>query len=235
MGIGPVVGRATSVANTALVLNGNQMRAFVRSAHKLSSREPTGIAYVGGSAKTSIMEPARMRHARIAVCIKGSLVLLFVLGACRSRGRDADPFAARFVVKQAPYVRGLRPVHSLQAPPPDSAIEPQFTLAQATDGARVYGDVCARCHSVTQWSGAAFAASWQARRVSDFHDLVSATMPQDNPGSLSAKQYLDVTAYVLQQAGFLSGSRPLTADTATLRRARLVLTPKPSVAAPVRS
>jgi mono/diheme cytochrome c family protein len=175
-----------------------------------------------------------MRHARHTVWRIGSIAMLCSLVACRNHERDPDPYAARFTATKPAYVRRVSAADAPHISARDSAIAPQFTDAQASDGARVYGDVCARCHAVAQWSGTTFAASWQNRRVSDFHDLVSATMPQDNPGSLTAKQYLDVTAYVLQQAGFTSGSRPLTADSVSLRRARLVLTPKPAVLATTR-
>ena len=62
-------------------------------------------------------------------------------------------------------------------------------------------------------------------RLLDRDDLVSTTMPQDNPGGLTQAQYLDVTAYVLQLGGFASGGVALRADTATLRHVRLAIKP----------
>ena len=79
--------------------------------------------------------------------------------------------------------------------------DPQFTAQQAVAGAEVYAATCAKCHASSQWQGTIFAANWRDRRLSDFHDLVATTMPQDSPGSLTAPQYVDVTAYVLQLAG----------------------------------
>jgi len=52
---------------------------------------------------------------------------------------------------------------------------------------------------------------------------VSTTMPQDNPGSLTPQQYVDVTAYVLQLAGFPSGTVALRSDTAMLRHTRITI------------
>jgi hypothetical protein len=102
----------------------------------------------------------------------------------------------------------------------------------------VYKTVCARCHASTQWTGGTFAASWQDRRLSDFFDLVSVTMPQDNPGGLTTQQYVDATAHVLQLAGFAPGNVALRADSAMLRHARLTMKKKAAqdtaVAAPSR-
>ena len=53
-------------------------------------------------------------------------------------------------------------------------------------------------------------------------------MPQDAPGSLSSAQYVNVTAYVLELAGFASGAVALRPDTAMLRHARLAIKPKPA-------
>lgn len=145
-------------------------------------------------------------------------------GACqRSDARDADPYAARMAQTPPPYDRAA---HAGQAPTASVAADtapPPFTADQAARGARVYASTCARCHAVTQWQGGTFAAGWQGRRLSDFFDLVSATMPQDDPGSLTQQQYVDVTAYVLQLGGFASGTVALSPDTATLRHVRLAI------------
>ena len=154
------------------------------------------------------------------------LALACALGACEtSEARDVDPYAARMAVTPAPYNRAAAPKVTVVANT-DSA-PPPFTAEQATRGAAVYQGTCARCHAATQWQGGTFAAGWQGRRLSDFFDLVSTTMPQDNPGGLTQAQYVDVTAYVLQLGGFTSGGVALSADTATLRHVRLAIKPAP--------
>jgi len=152
------------------------------------------------------------------------VALTATLGACgRSEARDADPYAARMAQTPPPYDRAA---HRTAAPatstPADSA-PPRFTTNQAARGAEVYRSTCARCHAATQWQGGTFAAGWQGRRLSDFFDLVSTTMPQDAPGTLTERQYLDVTAYVLQLAGYTGGDVALVPDTAVLRHARLAI------------
>lgn len=157
-----------------------------------------------------------------------ALALALVLGvaACVRDTREADPYAARFAIAQSPYVRHANaPRVTLTR---DSVTDPQFTGAQARSGAEVYRTVCARCHTVAQWTGGTFAAGWQDRRLSNFYDLVVTTMPQDAPASLSPEQYVNVTAYVLELAGFPSGAVALRADSAMLRHARLAIKTKPA-------
>jgi mono/diheme cytochrome c family protein len=157
-----------------------------------------------------------------------ALVLAGTLAACEKReARAADPYAARMAQTLAPYDRAA---HATRAAPTSALADsapPQFTAGQAARGAEVYKGTCARCHAMTQWQGGTFAAAWQDRRLSDFYDLVSTTMPQDNPGGLMQQQYVDVTAYVLQLAGFASSDVALSPDTTMLRHARLTIKTAP--------
>jgi mono/diheme cytochrome c family protein len=160
------------------------------------------------------------------------LVLAAALTSIACDERDGDrgetPYAARMAVSKPAYVRPAAGAKAA-APTAEAFADPQFTVEQAVAGAEVYKSTCAKCHASSQWQGSLFAANWRDRRLSDFHDLVSTTMPQDNPGSLTAQQYVDVTAYVLQLAGFPSGSVPLRGDSAMLRHARITIkTPPPT-------
>jgi mono/diheme cytochrome c family protein len=161
------------------------------------------------------------------------LATAFTSTACSERrGDDGEtPYAARMAVSKPAYVRppAGATVTPSTPPGPETFADPQYTAQQAAAGAEVYKATCARCHASAQWQGGIFAANWRDRRLSDFHDLVATTMPQDNPGSLTAQQYVDVTAYVLQLAGLPAGSVPLRGDSATLRHARITSkTPPPS-------
>ncbi|MEO8335461.1 MAG: cytochrome c [bacterium] len=157
-----------------------------------------------------------------------SMLLLLAVAltstACdERRGDDGEtPYAARMAVSKPAYVRpvaGAKPLVTVA----ETFVDPQFTAQQAVAGAEVYKATCARCHASAQWQGGVFAANWRDRRLSDFHDLVASTMPQDNPGSLTAEQYIDVTAYVLQLAGFTSGDVALRGDSTMLRHARIAI------------
>ncbi len=154
-----------------------------------------------------------------------------LVSACERAESDASlatPYAARLATTNPAYVRTAATVRrDTGAKPVETFALPQYTAAQSREGAAVYSATCARCHANAQWTGDTFAAAWQDRRLSDFHDLISVTMPQDNPGGLTPRQYLDVTAYVLELAGFPSGNVELRGDSATLRHTRLAITPPP--------
>ena len=100
---------------------------------------------------------------------------------------------------------------------------------QATQGKTVYESTCARCHPPGQLDGAAFATAWKNRRVYDLYSLVTNTMPQDKPGSLSDAQYLDVIAYLLQRNSAAAGPA-LVSDTAALKRVRIAVAGAPAAA-----
>lgn len=95
-----------------------------------------------------------------------------------------------------------------------------FDVAQAARGQRVYQSVCARCHPAGTQSGAAFNTAWNNRRVSDLHSILTNTMPQDKPGSLTDAQYIDVIAYMLKMNNVVAGA-PLPSDTAALRKMKI--------------
>ena len=107
------------------------------------------------------------------------------------------------------------------APGEISAATGVFTAAQAERGRAVYTNSCARCHMVSAHSGGAFASTWNTRRVSDLYELIYNTMPLDSPGSLTAQEYVDVVAYMLQLNGHPAGKSALVPDPAALRKVRI--------------
>ena len=112
-------------------------------------------------------------------------------------------------------------------PPPPKAGQPPcagpavFTAPQATRGEREWRANCARCHKLSEHSGEAFATKWHMRRVSDLYDILVNTMPQDEPGSLSDAQYVDIIAYLLRTNGMPAGSKALSSSLETMRSIRI--------------
>jgi S-disulfanyl-L-cysteine oxidoreductase SoxD len=96
-----------------------------------------------------------------------------------------------------------------------------FTDEQVARGKSVHQANCISCHNTVAYRGAAFAQKWSGRSAFEFFQLISTTMPQNEPGVLAREEYADITAYVLSMNGFPSGAKELTPDDAELRRVRI--------------
>jgi alcohol dehydrogenase (cytochrome c) len=103
---------------------------------------------------------------------------------------------------------------------PDAA--PRFTAAQVARGHATYALRCSSCHGASleggagpPLSGTVFASHWLTGRysVADLHFIVSTSMPLPTPASLPARDYLDITAYVLATNGYRPGRAELGAAT----------------------
>jgi quinoprotein glucose dehydrogenase len=92
-----------------------------------------------------------------------------------------------------------------------------FSATQADRGRAAYREQCARCHgpdlaggeSTPPLAGAAFLAQWKSKTATDLLDRTRRTMPTDNPGGLSDRQYADIVAYVLSANRFRAGAADL--------------------------
>jgi PQQ-dependent dehydrogenase (methanol/ethanol family) len=90
------------------------------------------------------------------------------------------------------------------------------TSAQALRGATVYAQSCMMCHGANLQGGSGpplagkpFGLAYGGGTAAPLYDFISHQMPQDKPGSLSQRQYLDVTAYILSRNGITTGNTPL--------------------------
>jgi mono/diheme cytochrome c family protein len=83
--------------------------------------------------------------------------------------------------------------------------------AQGTMGAAVYVNSCALCHgdALEGLDGPALVGPSSAvldqRTGRRLYDTVSTWMPDDDPGSLSEREYLDVIAFLLHANGLHPG------------------------------
>jgi mono/diheme cytochrome c family protein len=92
-----------------------------------------------------------------------------------------------------------------------------YPVEQADRGRRLYVRDCAQCHGATltgaeggaELVGAAFLGRWEKKSVGELFELVRTTMPDESPGSLTERQYLDVLAYVLKENAFPAGKDEL--------------------------
>jgi S-disulfanyl-L-cysteine oxidoreductase SoxD len=96
-----------------------------------------------------------------------------------------------------------------------------YTAAQAERGKETYLGMCASCHPAVTHTGVVFQRSWDGRPLSDLMNYMRENMPKNDPGTLSAKEYAQVLAYMLKLNGMPAGRAELTPDVAALRRIRI--------------
>jgi quinoprotein glucose dehydrogenase len=109
-----------------------------------------------------------------------------------------------------------------------------YTEEQAKRGADVYAEKCAMCHgdslggveSAPALTGPQFYATWEGENLNSLFERIRMSMPQDNPGSLSRAQNVDIVAHMLHVGGYPAGSTPLEAQAGALTAIK-VLTYKP--------
>src|SRR5271156_3293334 len=99
------------------------------------------------------------------------------------------------------------------------------TSAQAANGAKAYQKTCASCHGATLQGGMGpalvgrqFWLTYAGKKVSTLWSAVHTEMPMMAPGSVSARNSINIMAFLLQKNGIPSGSTPLN-DTADLSKA----------------
>ena len=105
-----------------------------------------------------------------------------------------------------------------------------YTKEQATRGLSVYREECAKCHgenlsggeSAPALAGKEFGETWKGRSVGDLLGIVIKTMPTDDPGNLSSRQYSDLVAYIFSVNEFPAGQKELDRDPAVLHEIRIV-------------
>jgi len=114
-----------------------------------------------------------------------------------------------------------------------------FTEAQATRGEAVYTGACAFCHghrlngapddpdmrSTPPLARARFLRIWEGRSLATLFAYTRATMPEDNPNSLTDQENVDVMAYMLSVGEMPEGGVELEAEPTSL--ARVVIGPRP--------
>lgn len=112
-----------------------------------------------------------------------------------------------------------------------------YTEAQVARGEAAY-IVCSRCHgrrlngaaddpdmkSTPPLARAAFLRDWTGQTLASLYEYTRATMPQNNPNSLSEQEYVDIIAYMLSVSTAPAGDTELTPDPALL--GSIIIEPK---------
>ena len=114
-----------------------------------------------------------------------------------------------------------------------------FTERQAERGRATYPGACGLCHgrrlngapddpdmpSTPPLVRARFLRNWDGRSLATLFEYTRATMPEDNPGSLTDEEYVEVIAYMLSVGGMPAGEAELRPDLGRL--ARVVIEQRP--------
>jgi len=94
-----------------------------------------------------------------------------------------------------------------------------YTQEQAERGAAVFEKTCLSCHQPGEFGDGAYMDGWSGQTAHDMIELIRATMPQDNPGSLKRKEYVDVVAYLFRLNGLPAGDAEM--DVNSLKQIRI--------------
>ena len=87
-----------------------------------------------------------------------------------------------------------------------------YTAAQADRGITLFRSKCASCHAPNRFTDDLFYTSFAGKPLWEMFDVISDSMPEDNPGSLKKEEYADVIAYLLKLNNFPAGATDLPID-----------------------
>lgn len=92
-----------------------------------------------------------------------------------------------------------------------------YTDEQAERGRATYARTCSQCHTLDWYTGDLIKA-WADAPVFNLFEVISTTMPEDNPGSLPRRDYVDMIAYILKLNGMPPGDAELSTGSSRLRQ-----------------
>lgn len=87
-----------------------------------------------------------------------------------------------------------------------------YTAAQADRGQALFRSKCASCHAPNRFTDDFFYTSFAGKPLWEMFDVISDSMPEDNPGSMKKEEYADVIAYLLKLNNFPAGATELPID-----------------------
>jgi cytochrome c5 len=100
-----------------------------------------------------------------------------------------------------------------------STVDGVYTSEQADRGEREFGRSCEHCHGrelegdrareVPPLTGDPFLRTWRGRPIKALFDMMSRSMPADRRGTLSARTYTELVAFLLRANGFPAGPEAL--------------------------
>ena len=106
-----------------------------------------------------------------------------------------------------------------------------YSSAQARNGEGIYRDRCSVCHQpdlsggedAPALAGSQFGGMWNDRTLGELFDRLQRSMPQDEPGSLTTTEYVQLIAFLLDRNGFPEGVSALPDRPEALQGIRFVV------------
>lgn len=110
-----------------------------------------------------------------------------------------------------------------------------YSDAQAARGKVAYSNYCQTCHGESLQGvdtaptlvGGTFQGNWVGLTVGDLGERIRMTMPQNDPGTLSAATTADLIALILKLNGYPPGTADLPRD-GQLQKTIRIADPKPA-------
>ena len=84
-----------------------------------------------------------------------------------------------------------------------------YTAEQSDRGISLFKQKCASCHAPNRFTDDLFYTSFAGKPLWEMFDVISDTMPEDDPGGMKPEEYADVIAYLLKLNGFPTGQTDL--------------------------
>lgn len=96
-----------------------------------------------------------------------------------------------------------------------------YTEAQAERGRKTFEGNCTTCHDPGRFTGDDFVNHWSGQPLHAIFEIMSTTMPEDNPGALSLQQYADVLSYFLKLNKYPAGADELMGTAAAMKAVQM--------------
>jgi mono/diheme cytochrome c family protein len=98
----------------------------------------------------------------------------------------------------------------LQAQDMQSVKAGVYTAEQADRGVALYKGKCASCHAPNRFTDdQLFLTPYAGKPMWEMFEVISDSMPEDDPGGMKPEEYADVIAYLLRLNGFPAGPTEL--------------------------
>ena len=102
-----------------------------------------------------------------------------------------------------------------------SVLKGVFTSAQASRGKQRFELTCTACHTIAEHTGRKFEEKWTGTTLNELFELLSNTMPEAEPGSLTPEEYTSIVAFFLEESGYPEGQQELPSDVEALKKIRV--------------